>query len=149
MIIGSLENTLICEKTHRLFKRVFDYLKTTDISHLPLGKTEPEGERFFISLSQNEGKSKDTALIETHDKYIDIQIILEGEETMGWLPRTGCSAPQSEYNADSDIILYDDKPCTYFTVRPGEYAVFFPEDGHAPCIGTGTIRKAVIKVPIE
>ena len=44
-----------------------------------------------------------------------------------------------------DILLFDDVPQTFYTMRPGQFTVLFPEDGHAPMVGEGTVRKIIVK----
>ena len=48
-------------------------------------------------------------------------------------------------------VLHDsyDHPTAYTKVYPGQFVIYFPSDGHAPGIGQGTIRKAVIKIPVN
>ena len=65
---------------------------------------------------------------------------------MGWTSIEHCTNEIDSYNPEKDIIFYADKPTTYITVNPGEFVIFFPEDGHAPAIGNGPIKKAVVKV---
>ena len=48
-----------------------------------------------------------------------------------------------------DIAFYIDKPTAYTKIYPGQFAIYFPEDGHAPGIGQGNIRKVVIKIPVQ
>ena len=54
--------------------------------------------------------------------------------------------PQGEFDAAKDILFFDDVPQTYYTLRPGQFTVLFPEDGHAPMVGEGTVRKIIVKV---
>jgi YhcH/YjgK/YiaL family protein len=77
---------------------------------------------------------------------IDIQIPLDGEETFGYTPL--CDLPEFEYNAEKDITKYGTTLAqTYVTCRPGQMAIFFPQDGHAPCISEAAeIKKAIFKV---
>ena len=56
--------------------------------------------------------------------------------------------PNGDYNAEKDVQFYNDTPETFFQLRDGQFAIFFPEDVHAPMIGEGTIKKLVIKVKI-
>ena len=44
--------------------------------------------------------------------------------------------------------FFNDAPSTYFTILPGEFAIFFPGDGHAPLIGEGETKKIIIKVAV-
>jgi beta-galactosidase beta subunit len=47
------------------------------------------------------------------------------------------------------VQFYSDAPDMYFQLTDGQFAIFFPEDVHAPMIGEGLIRKLIIKVKIE
>lgn len=146
MILDSLKNTAAAEKLHPLFKQAFDYIKANDLSQVAPGKIELDGANLFISVAEITGKTQDAAKMETHNKYIDIQIPIVGVETMGWLAGENCKNPIDAYNAEKDITFFTDKPSTYVQVQPGEFAIFFPEDGHAPAIGKGFIKKLIVKV---
>ena len=90
-------------------------------------------------------KTKEEAKLETHKKMIDIQIPLTSEETYGYTPLK--DLPEAEYNSDKDITKYEGLADTYVTCKPGEFAIFFPQDGHAPCITDASeIKKAIFKV---
>lgn len=147
MIIGSLENTARAEKLHPRFKEVFDYLKSHDLVGVPAGKIALGGEEAWIAVSEIPGKEKGEARLETHDKYIDIQLPVCGCETFGWQARERLQEPGS-YDPANDITFYGDAPAFYFPLEKGRFAIFFPEDGHAPCIGTGIIKKLVVKVKL-
>ena len=67
---------------------------------------------------------------------------------MGWKPRSACTQPKGDYNEEKDVLFYADAPDTFFHLQAGQFTIFFPEDVHAPMIGTGKIRKLVIKVPV-
>ncbi|HEX8356160.1 MAG TPA: YhcH/YjgK/YiaL family protein, partial [Segetibacter sp.] len=69
-----------------------------------------------------------------------------GKEQMGWSARERVSSPVGEYNAEKDVTFYNDKPETYFTLQAGQFAIFYPEDVHAPQIGEGLIKKLVVKI---
>ena len=55
---------------------------------------------------------------------------------------------EAEYNAEKDVTKYPGQPgSTYVECRPGMFAMFFPQDGHTPCIATcEQFKKAVFKV---
>ena len=54
--------------------------------------------------------------------------------------------PKETFNAEKDIQFFDDEPQTYYYLRPGQFTILLPEDGHAPLVGEGPIRKAILKV---
>ena len=149
MIIGSLNDTERIEILNPHFKKIFDYLKSHDLQSLPLGKTEIDGDRAWLNVSEVEGKTEALAEMETHDQYIDIQLPLEGAETFGWQSRGELTHEAgSGYDVVKDITVYADRAVVFFTLSAGQFCIFFPEDGHVPCIGTGKIKKIVVKVKI-
>ena len=92
-------------------------------------------------------KQKPDAKLEIHNEYIDIQVLIRGEEeSFGWSERRELKKPLGEFSVENDIQLFDDVPQTYYTMRPGQFTVLFPEDGHAPMVGEGTVRKIIVKV---
>lgn len=146
MIVASLADSAQYEALHPLFSQAFEYLKKNDLTNAPAGKTVLDGDKLFIAVSDVNGKTPEAARLETHNKYIDIQLPLTAPETMGYLPLGNCVSSPDGYNAEKDITFFTDKPSAYVTVQPGQFAIFFPHDGHAPCIGEGSIRKVVVKI---
>ncbi|MDR0540668.1 MAG: YhcH/YjgK/YiaL family protein [Dysgonamonadaceae bacterium] len=148
MILDLLKNTTRYELLNPRFKQAFDFLKTADLTALPLGKMELDGKNLYVNVQEVEGKTPEIARMETHDDYIDIQIPLSATETMGWMSRENLKQLTEAYNAEKDITFYADKTENLIRVQPGEFAVFFPEDGHQPCIAQGKIKKIIVKVRI-
>lgn len=148
MILGSLKNTKTAEKLHPLFKKAFDYLKTVDLESIPTdgSKIELDGKRLFLFLSEYQGMPHKEAKVEAHQRYIDIQVLIKGVELMGWIDLSECNEILMPYNPEKDLVFYGDAVSSYVQVTPGEFAIFFPEDVHAPGIGFGSIKKAVVKV---
>ena len=146
MIIDSLHNAERIEGMNPYFKEVFDFLRSADLASLEPGRIDINGDNAWISVMETTGKPKDKAALETHDVYIDIQVLIEGRETFGWKPRRELKQVRPQDPAKTDIDFYDDDASFYFPLSPGCFAVFFPEDGHAPCVGEGNIKKLVAKV---
>jgi biofilm protein TabA len=91
-------------------------------------------------------KTKDAAKLEAHERYVDIQVMFSGEEVFGWKLTDECEQPQAPYNAEKDVILYDDTPDGYWPLLENMFVIFFPEDAHAPMVGEGKVEKLVVKV---
>lgn len=149
MILNSLNSTERVERLHPLFKKALDYIKATDFSKMEDGKYELEGSRLFVNVASLFGKKKDEVAIETHKKYIDIQMPLLGVEKIGWKPGCELQEVSVPYDEEKDIEFYVDRPTAYTKIYPGQFAVYFPEDGHAPGIGEGNIRKVIVKIQVE
>ena len=148
MILDKLENSGKYEHLHPLFKEAFDYLKSIDFSKAEPTKTELKGKDLFVMVSDSELRAADKAKPETHNKYIDIQLPISRPETFGWKARQDLTHPIGNFDEEKDIQFFDDKTETQITVLPGNFLIFFPEDGHAPCIGEGQVRKVVVKIKI-
>lgn len=148
MIVCSIKDLEKYEALNKNFKVVIEYLKSNKIEELPLGRTDVMGDDIFISSQEFEGKSKEVAKLETHVKYIDIQLPFSSTESIGWRSIDKLEKLSQPYNEDDDIAFFDDAPTSYVTLIPGECVIFFPEDAHAPGIACGTLRKAVIKIKI-
>ena len=146
MIIDNLQNLKNYATVNPLFPKVVEFLKNNDLKTMEPGKYEIEGKDLFVNITVAKGKTPDQAVIETHNKMIDIQIPITDSETFGYTPRE--NLPAAEYNAEKDFTKYPDVPgSSYVTCRPGMMAVFFPQDGHAPCISyVPEFRKAIFKV---
>lgn len=148
MIIDSLKNSSKIEGLNPYFKKVFDYVKTHDLMSAEPGRIVIDGDNAYINVVQVKGKDKADAVIETHNQYIDVQILLKGEESFAWKARESLKKEKGEYSVSDDISFYSDEAKLYFTLSVGEFAIFFPEDGHAPCIGKGEIKKLIAKVRV-
>ncbi len=73
---------------------------------------------------------------------------LKTGEAIGWADVRDLKIPRDEYNESKDVAFYGDAAQTIVHVRPGQLAILFPEDAHAPNIGLGNHRKLVVKVAV-
>lgn len=145
MVIDTLENLEKYVTLNPLFADVVKFIKENDLNTLEEGKHFIKEKDLFVNIQTAKGKSKEEAKLETHKRMIDIQIPLSTDETYGYTPLN--DLPAEEYNEEKDITKYAIPADTYITCKPGEFAIFFPQDGHAPCISDKeSIRKAIFKV---
>lgn len=86
MIISKLENSFRIESLHPLFKTLFDYVKCHNLLKEETGKIVLQGEDLFINNVALEGVEKNKQPLELHRDYIDVHILLEGRESIGWKP---------------------------------------------------------------
>lgn len=151
MIVDTLANASKYSSIHPLFAKAFEYIAATDLDNIEIGKYDiAEGLKAIFSDKKGMTEAESIAKFECHNKNIDIQFCIRGKETIGWKPRGNCSIPKGEYNPEKDVCFYDDAPDMYFQLTNGQFAIFFPEDVHAPMIAANddAIRKLVIKVKI-
>ena len=148
MIIDSLSNSDKYVSLHPRFAKAFEFIKSQNLETIGVGKYPVEGSELHASVSEKEGYSREEAKFECHNHWLDIQVCPTGKEQMGWSARERVASPAGEYNAEKDVTFYNDKPETYFTLQAGQFAIFYPEDVHAPQIGEGPIKKLVVKVKL-
>jgi biofilm protein TabA len=149
MIIDTLKNAPRYFSVHPLFAKAFEYIRQTDLANASDGKSDiSEGLKAIFSNKPGVAPETSVAKFECHNNNIDIQLCIQGQETIGWKPREKCIVENGGYNAEKDVQLYNEQPDMYFQLTDGQFAIFFPEDVHAPMIGDGNIKKLVIKVGI-
>lgn len=148
MVIDTLDNLGEYIGLNPLFADVVEFLKNNDLNALEAGKHLIKGTDLFVNITTAKGRAKEAATLETHINMIDIQIPLDTCETFGYTPLQ--DLPDFEYNAEKDITKYGTTLAqTYVTCKPGQMAIFFPQDGHAPCISeSAEIKKAIFKVKV-
>ena len=148
MIYDRIENIETYSAISERLAKGFRLLQTTDFSAIEAGKYEVDGKELFFMLQSYQSKEQNDRP-EAHKKYIDIQYILEGEEQIG-IGALSEMVEEVSANPDGDIWFYHG-PVTHFKMEKGNFAVFFPQDAHAPGIATGDpapVRKVVVKVLI-
>ncbi len=148
MIIDHINNLTLYKQLHPKFKQAFHFILNNDISNFSPGKYEIDKDNIFIMIDKNIGKAKKDSFPELHRKYIDIQIVLNGVDEMGWLPKSLCTDPIEKYNEKNDIQFFKNKPLSWIKVKKEMFVIFFPSDAHQPLIGNSEIHKAVVKIAI-
>jgi YhcH/YjgK/YiaL family protein len=133
-------------------QKAFDFLRSPGLQALPDGRVEIDGDRVFALVQRFETKWAATPKFECHQKYIDIQFVLSGEEIIGW-----ASVERMEitvaYDAGKDISFgtVAKGQWTPVHLQAGQMAVLYPEDGHAPKMALrnpSAVMKIVVKVGV-
>ena len=150
MILDSLKNKAQYAALHPRFKTVFDFFDNNDVAALPCGRHDIDGDNIFVSVQELDLRDVKDARLELHRKYIDIQLLLCGpEEGFGWSEKKDCLTPETEFDEAKDIQLFTDIPQCFYTVGQGQFTILFPEDGHAPMLGEGHVKKCIFKIAID
>ena len=149
MIFSTLSQSDRYAALHPLFPRAFEYMRDTDLHPLSPGVHPILDKQLFVIVEEASGRTRAEAKLEAHHKYIDIQLVLEGVDEMGWKPLSDCHQPLDEHNADHDIRFFGDVPDSWIATPAGAFCIFFPEDAHAPLVSTGAIRKVIFKIAVN
>ena len=149
MILDVLENAHRYLALHMNFANAFDFLLRPDLKELPVGKYEVDGESIYAMVAKEPGRRKEDAQLETHERYIDIQLILDGVDDMGWKSKSLCKKPAGKYDQETDEQIFMDEPDTWISTKSGAFVIFFPEDAHMSLISSGQIHKVVVKIAVK
>lgn len=146
MVVDTLDNLEKYASLNPLFPKAIEFLQTHDLAAMEIGKIELQGSDLVVNIAQTSPKVKEDAKLETHNVFIDIQIPLSGVEVMGYTPGKDCLPADATYNAEKDITFFNGLAESYIPVKPGMFAIFFPQDGHAPGITPDGVKKVIVKV---
>ena len=130
-----------------LFPEAFEFLLNTDLENHELGKVVLKEGDCWVSFAQGRPKGKEDAKIESHNYFIDIQIPVSDGELMGYMPRV--DLPEEEYNPVKDATFYKGLATDYLTIKKGMFAIFFPQDAHAPGVNIQGLKRVVVKVRVK
>lgn len=146
MIVDSLKGFERYTSLHPLFDKAFKYIGRTDLLSMEPGEYEIEGRDIYCKIWEGECKDNEIPKLEVHDTYIDIHIVLKGTETIGTRDRSRCQGDSIPYDQTNDVAFLEEEPENFVSLGESNLAVIFTHDAHAPLIGNGFLKKAVIKI---
>lgn len=149
MILDQLSAADKYSALHPGFAAAFEFLRTTKLADLSAGRHDIDGERMYVVINRAAGRGRAGAKFEVHRKYIDIQFGVSGTDEIAWRALPDCTQPTAPFDAGDDYGLFQDAAETWLVVHPGSFAIFFPQDVHAPLGGQGDLVKAVMKVAVD
>ncbi len=149
MILSTISNADRYAILHPLFPRAFDFIRNTDLHALKPGIHPIIDKQLFVIVEEANGRTREEAKLECHRKYIDIQLVLEGVDAMGWKPLADCHQPLDDYNEERDIRFFNDAAESWISTPANSFCIFFPDDTHAPLVSSGKIRKLIFKIAVE
>ena len=152
MVLDTLANAARYESLNSRFAKAFAFLRTVDGTQ-ELGRHDLDGDHCFALVQTYETKPIEKAKFEAHRKYIDVQFIQSGRETILWAPLDTMKEETMAYSDEKDAALWKlTADTTPLHVSAGHFAILWPEDAHAPCIEWDKpeqVFKVVIKVAVE
>lgn len=150
MIYGSFKNLSNYKGISTHMDKALAFVEANDLNAFEAGKHPIDGDNVFLLMNEYTTKPVEDCVIESHRKYIDIQIMLDGTELFGYAPLEDQAVLES-YNDEKDYIFYQAE-MNYLTLKADYFAIFYPSDLHQPGIAADKpekIKKAVIKVRVN
>ena len=134
-----------------MWDNAFSFLKNTDLANIALGRVELDGNLFAV-VSEYFPKDREGALLEVHQKYIDVQYVVSGNEFIDLAPLEKMTVT-TPYNSDNDAAFGSVADFSELKASPDRFFIFFPADAHRPGMKSDNdsvpVRKIVVKIPIE
>jgi YhcH/YjgK/YiaL family protein len=160
MILDSLSNWGRYRSLNPRFAAAFEFLsnpKSLELEPVERGSQSSlrisiDDENVFALVQRYTPKDKKDAFWEAHRKYVDVQVMVHGEEVMLWAPLASMTVVKP-YDGAKDFTQLSPKPMedanVAVRVSALNFAIFFPHDAHAPGLATGVSRREVKKIVVK
>ena len=134
----------VCHPEFKMcFEKLAEISKSFEVGEIDVGEVK------FLSQTYTT-KPPSEKKLEVHRKYIDIQFLVSGSETIYFGKQSDFSV-KVPYNLKKDAEFLNGEPTEKVELEAGDFAVFFPEDAHrGGCISktASQVEKVVVKVPV-
>lgn len=147
MIIDSLENIALYPQ---ISDDVRDFLQkltpNTKTGNYEITKSA------YANIDEYEPKPFEKCKFEAHKKYIDIQMLLSGDEKLDYTPIKGLIISE-EYDEKRDVMFFEttNRVCDSVKLENGKFAMIFPHEAHKPQIKSDAekVKKVVVKIAVN
>ena len=148
MIFDRIENINNYKNLGGVYKGL-KFLAETDFTKIPVGKYELDGKNIYYMVQSYETKP-DKTISEAHEKYIDIQYIVNGEEVIAVAP-IQAEKTLTDFNVEKDVWHYECETQP-LVLKDGDFMVLYPSDLHLPGKAVkepSEVLKVVVKVHVD
>ena len=155
MITGNVNHLELLPYLPAQLKQVIQHVMANFNADSALGKFDVDGENQLVMIFNDSTSPAEERRQELHGKYLDIQIVLAGQEKMVF---SNLAAPQgrAEWLEGKDIAFLpleqqglEEKS---FIMNAGDFVVFYPGELHKPMCTVGEnapVKKAVVKILVK
>ncbi len=150
MIIDTLENASRYFMLHPSIEMAFDFLDGIEKDNYSEGKTEIIGNHLFANCMERETKNFSESIWESHEKYLDIHFLVDGNERIFYGPEENMTEIKP-YDPEKDITVFEGDGTEVFFPK-NSFVIFFPGEIHKALVNVGVtekIKKVVVKLGVE
>lgn len=151
MIYGEIKDIKIYEGISKNLDRAIDFIFDKKYLENKIGKNEIDGNTIYFNCPDKPTTRNSSGLeLEYHRKYVDIHIVIEGEEVIGYTPKEKCIETKS-YEIDGDYGLMKADIDMEFYLNKDKFLMFFSEEPHLALLKVGEtkeIKKVIFKVEL-
>lgn len=150
MILGCLNEKELIHSIPRNIFNALGFVKNYDMSTINDGRYDIDGDDIYINVMTVNSVNKESKAFEIHHEYVDIQILIDGEECMEYASPLDVIQPLSDYDPVNDFqSVVPNGHISTLLLKQNMFAVFYPGEPHKPTCYINearTIKKAVMKV---
>ncbi|MBS9776128.1 MAG: YhcH/YjgK/YiaL family protein [Fusobacterium sp.] len=151
MIYGEIKEIKIYKGLSKKLDKVIDFILEKKYLNNKIGKNQIEGDNIYFNCDIGITRDRANLELEYHKRYIDIHIVIEGEEKIAYAPKEKC-VENKNYNEDTDCMFVEGKIDTEFYLNPDKFLILFPEEPHLAMLKVEEekkIKKLVFKVELK
>lgn len=152
MVLDHISNAPIYYSLSQRIAEGLALLADPAVRHAPAGRHEIRPDLLYYVVAEYTTKPAEQGMMEIHQKFLDIQYILNGQEYIYYSPLSYLR-PTQPYDAKSDAALFAPRPTdTRLLLSADWFAIFWPNEPHAPAaavVDPQPVRKIVVKVRME
>lgn len=148
MIKNKIDKYMQCSEIDKALYPAFKWLKNLDVNYKN-GLYILNGSEVFANIQNYNTKTSDSVYTEFHKKYIDIQYMISGKET---IYLNGTAPKINEFDTANDIGFIGVDDVSPVQLTAGEFVIIFPGELHKPCCISESscfVKKAVVKIDIR
>ncbi len=148
MIFDLLSNSALYAGITPRLKIAFDYLTSTDLAALPVGRIDLDGSRVYVLVQEYMTKAPEEGKWESHKRYLDVQYIHSGCERIDIALVNTMQLGEYVEERDFQAMNGEGSP---LILQAGSFAVFFPQDAHKPLLAVTEpvrVKKVVVKCEV-
>lgn len=150
MIYGEIKELNNYRGLSEAFDKAIDYILSGEYKNGVPGKNIIDGDVLYFNCPKDPvTKEVKDGFFEGHKQYIDIHVVIEGEENLGYTPNSKMTVSK-EYDVEGDYELFEGDVQAFFHLDNTKFLAFFPGEPHMALIKVGeepkTIKKVIFKV---
>lgn len=128
-------------------RQCIEYACKNNLQAAPIGRYDIDGDAIYVAISEYQTMPSEAKVWEAHKAYIDLQMIIDGEELVEVTPLSEMNC--GEYVPQNDFLPCEGEAKEEVLLREGSGLLLFPEDGHKPGViykEAKHVKKAVFKI---
>jgi len=149
MIYGEIKDLNQYKGISKNLDKAIEYILNGEYKKGIPGKNIIDGDTLYFNYPDCAmTKEIKDGFFEGHKKYIDIHVVISGEENLGYTPCSEVTV-KKEYDSEGDYELYKGTLKNIFHVTEDKFIIFFPNEPHMALLKVGEIKeitKVIFKV---